>query len=59
MYNTQEDMRLLCMHPQSLVTDTTHETNAERKELFITAGVDGNNNAFNACRAYIPWVFEL
>ena len=63
MYNTQEEMRFLRMHPQSLVTDTTHGTNAQRNELFTIAGVDGNNNAFNAYRAYIPslqsWVFEL
>ena len=33
------------------------------KKLFTIAGVDGNNNACNACRAYIPslqgWVSEL
>ena len=56
-------MRLLRMHLQSLVADTTHGTNAERKELFAITGVDGNNNAFNAYRAYTPslqsWVFEL
>ena len=63
MYNTQEVMRFLRIHPQSLVADCTHGTNSERKELSTIAGIDGNNNAFNACCAYTPslqsWVFEL
>ena len=54
MYDTNEEMRLFRMHPRSLVADTTHGTNSERKELFTVAGIDGNNNAFNAYWAYIP-----
>ena len=61
LYNSKEEMRLLCMHPEMLQADTTHGTNNENKELFTIASKDGNNKAFNACRAYIPnaqkWVF--
>ena len=63
LYNSSEEMRLLRMHPEVLLADTTHGTNKEKKELFTIAAKDGNNKAFNACRAYIPnaqqWVFEL
>ena len=63
MYNAQEEIRLLRMYPQSLLADCTHGTNSERKELFTITGVDGNSNAYKACRAYVPslqsWVFEL
>ena len=61
MYNSKEEMRLLRMHPEMLQADTTHGTNNEKKELFTIAAKDGNNKAFNACRAHIPnaqkWVF--
>ena len=61
LYNSKEEMRLLCMHPEMLQADTTHGTNNKNKELFTIASKDGNNKAFNACRAYIPnaqkWVF--
>ena len=56
-------MRLLRIHPESLVADTTHGTNKEKKDLFTIAGVDGNNNCFNALCGYIPslqtWAFQL
>ena len=56
-------MRLIRMHPEVLLTDITHGTNKEKKEMFTIAAKDGNNKAFNACRAFIPnaqqWVFEL
>ena len=46
-----------------LKADTTHGTNNEKKELFTIASLDGNQKAFNVCRAYIPnaksWVFTL
>ena len=47
-------MRLCRMHPECLMVDATHGTNNERKELFTVASKDGNNKAFNACRAFIP-----
>ena len=63
LYNNYDEMRLTRMHPESLMVDTTHGTNKERKELFTIASKDGNNRAFNACRAFIPnqqqWVFHL
>ena len=56
-------MRLARMHPESWQADTTHGTNNEKKELFTIASLDGNNKAFNVCRAYIPnaqtWIFSL
>ena len=37
-------------------------TNNEKKELFTVAGLDGNNKAFNAARAFISnaqsWTFH-
>ena len=54
IYNNYDEMRLTRMYPKSLMVNTAHETNKERKRLFIVAAKDGNNSAFNACRAYIP-----
>lgn len=62
LYNSEEEMRLLRMHPECLQADTTHGTNNEKKELFTIAAKDGNNKGFNAARAHIPnaqkWVFN-
>ena len=50
------------MHSEFCFCDTTFGTNNEKKELFTIAFLDGNNNAFNGRRAYIPnaqtWVFN-
>ena len=43
LYNSYDEMRLTRMHPESLMIDTTHGTNKERKELFTVATKDGNN----------------
>ena len=63
LYNNYDEIRLTPIHPESLMVDTTHGTDKERKELFTIASKDGNNRAFNACRAFIPnqqqWVFHL
>ena len=63
LYNNYDEMRLTRMHPGSLMVDTTHGTNKERKELVTIASKEGNNRAFNACRAFIlnqqQWVFYL
>ena len=62
LYNNHEEMRLLRMHPESIMVDTTYGTNRGKKELFTVAGKDDNNVAFNACRAFLPnqqqWVFN-
>ena len=56
-------MRLLQIYPESLVADTTHGINKEKKELFIIAGVYGNSHGLNAFRGHIPslqtWIFQL
>ena len=63
LYNNHEEMRLLRMHPESIMVDTTYGTNRGKKELFTVAGKDDNNVAFNACRAFLPnqqqWIFNL
>ena len=60
LYASDEEMQLLRMHPEFCSCDTTFGTNNEKKELFTIA--NGNNNAFNSGRAYIPnaqtWVFN-
>ena len=62
LYASDEEMRLLRMHPEFCSCDTTFGTNNEKKELFTIAFLDGNNNSFNGGRAYIPsaqtWVFN-
>ena len=62
LYASDEEMRLLRMHPEFCSCDTTFGTNDEKKELFTLAFLDGNNKAFNGGRAYIPnaqsWTFN-
>ena len=61
LYNTSDEMRLLRMYPEVLVTNTMHEINREETELFTIASKDDTNSAFNAYRAFIlnsqQWVF--
>ena len=41
LYYSSEEMRLLRMHPKSLVLNTTNGTKKEKKALFIITGIDG------------------
>lgn len=63
LFASDEELRLLMMHPELLVCDTTFKTNKQKKELFTVAGLDGNNEAFNGARAFLPsakrWVFNI
>lgn len=63
VYSSEEEMRLLRMHPEMIQADTTHGTNNSKKELFTLASLDGNNKGFNGGRVYIPnaqkWVFSM
>ena len=63
LYASNEEFRLLRMHPEFCAADTTFGTNNEKKELFTLAFKDGNNKAFNGGRCYIPnaqrWVFSM
>ena len=54
IYNNYEKIRLTIMHPESLIVNTTHGTNQEKKEIFTVEGGNGNNLAFNAYRVFIP-----
>ena len=62
-YASEEELRLIRMFPEFVCCDTTFGTNRDKKELFTVAGLDGNNHAFNAGRAFRPsgqsWVFNL
>jgi hypothetical protein len=61
LFASDEELRLIMMHPEFLASDTTFGTNKQKKELFTVAGLDGNNRGFNGARAFIPsaahWVF--
>jgi hypothetical protein len=61
LFASDEELRLLMMHPECLMVDTTFKTNKQKKELFTVAFKDGNNQGCNGARAYIPsgarWVF--
>ena len=63
LYASNEEFRLLRMHPEFCAADTTFGTNNEKKELFTLAFKDGNNKAFNGGRCFIPnaqrWIFGL
>jgi hypothetical protein len=63
LFASNEEFRLLSMHPEVLACDTTFGVEKSKKGLFTIAGVDGNNNAFNCGRAFLPneqaWVFHL
>jgi len=62
LFASNEELRLLLMHPEFFAADTTNKTNKEKKELFTLASKDGNNEGFNGGRAFIPsgqqWVFH-
>lgn len=63
MWVTDEELRLLSMHPEFLAWDVTSQTNKQKRDLFIGAGKDGNNKGFHACHAFLPsqkrWVFSV
>ena len=63
LYASNEELRMVRMHPELCVADTTFGTNNEKKELFTLAFKDGNNKAFNGGRCFIPnaqkWVFAM
>jgi hypothetical protein len=63
MFAHDEEIRLTVMHPEAWAIDCVNKTNKEKKELLTFVGKDGNNNAFQGARAFIPsgkkWVFHL
>ena len=62
LYASEEEMRLVRMHPEFACCDTTFGTNNEKKELLTLAFLDGNNKGFNGGKAFIQssqaWVFD-
>ena len=63
MFGHDEEMRLATMHPEFMAADTVNKTNKEKKGCATFSFLDGNNKAFQACRAFIPsekaWVFHM
>ena len=63
MWVTDEELRLIFMHPECLSWDVTHQTNNEKRDLLIGCFKDGDNRAFHACHSFIlnqrRWVFSL
>ena len=49
-----EEIKSVEKFPEFLAADITFNVNKERRELFVLAGIDGNNKAFTALRCFIP-----
>ena len=62
IFSSDEETRLVRMHPEVCCFDTTFGTNNEKKVLFTVAFLDGNKMPFNGARTYIPneqrWMFH-
>jgi hypothetical protein len=58
---TDEELRMAKMHPDFFAFDVTHQTNQEKRDMFVGVGKDGNNKAFHGFHALLPsqkrWVF--
>ena len=63
MWITDEELRLLKMHPECISWDVTHQTNKQKRDLFVGVAKDGNNQGFHVCHAFLPsqkrWVFSI
>ncbi len=63
MWVTNEELRLIKMHPECISWDVTHQTNKQKRDLLVGCFKDGNNKAFHACHAWIinqrRWVFSI
>jgi hypothetical protein len=42
------------MHPEFFAFDVTHQTNQEKRDMFVGVGKDGNNKAFHGFHALLP-----
>lgn len=51
---TNEELRLIFMHPECIAFDVTHQTNNQKKNLLVGCFKDGDNKVFHACHAFIP-----
>ena len=49
-----EELRRAKMFPEFLACDTTFGVTKEQRNLFLFAGIDGNNKVFTAFRCFMP-----
>ena len=49
-----EELRAANMFPEFLACDTTFGVTKEQRNLFLFAGIDGNNKVFTAFRCFMP-----
>ena len=49
-----EELRLARMFPEFMACDTTFGVTKEQRNLFLFAGIDGNNKTFTAMRCFMP-----
>ena len=49
-----EELRAATMFPEFLACDTTFGVTKEQRNLFLFAGIDGNNKVFTAFRCFMP-----
>jgi len=51
---TDDDLRLANMFPEFLACDVTFGVTKEQRNLFLFAGIDGNNKVFTCFHCYMP-----
>ena len=49
-----DQLRLVRMYPEFIACDTTFGVTKEQRNLFLFAGIDGNNNTFSAMQCFMP-----
>ena len=61
MFAHDEEIRMLIMHPEVIGVDVVAGVSHKKRDWLTVAALDGNNKAFQACRAVIPsqqrWVY--
>lgn len=49
-----EEIKSTMMYPEFLAADITFGVNRQRRDLFLVAGINGNNRVFTSFRCFIP-----
>ena len=61
-WSTIEEQRMANMFPEFIAFDVTSQTNKEKRDLFLAAGLDGNNKTFVPFHCFMPsgsqWVYK-
>ena len=61
-WSTVEEQRMANMFPEFIAFDVTSQTNKEKRDLFLAAGLDGNNKTFVPFHCFMPsgsqWVYQ-